>query len=222
MKYHIYIIIVLIVLNSCAESKQNNSPSEKSFTTAQLELDPESKKLNLERNSDSTLTKWIDYYNEQRPSFSLSDFDLNTTDSLRIMQGTVFGSFDNNFDTIYKDFLIFNADKNKYIDFDSYSWFIDETGVPSFSPDQEINLIDIEKKTVSRIAFRGSIEWVEDAFWKNDSTVILLENNYEKQPIITKIDLKNKLVQTFKYRDSLNFKTEYTQLRFKRKGVINE
>jgi hypothetical protein len=221
MKNHIYIIIVLTVFNSCAESKQNISPPEKSTTSAQLDLDSESKKLNLEKNSNSTLTNWVNYYKEQKPSFSLSDFDFKTTDSLRIMQGTVHGNFDKNFDTIYKDFLIFNADKSKYIDFDSYSWFIDEYGVPSFSPDQEINLIDIEKKIVSRIAFRGSIEWVEDAFWKNESTVIFLENNYEKQPIITKIDLKNKLVQTYKYRDTLNFKTEYTQLRFKRKGVTN-
>src|SRR5690606_22506683 len=100
--------------------------------------------------------------------------------------------------------------------------FIDENGEPLFSVDQEINLIDIEKKTVNRIAFRGSIEWVEDAFWENDSTVILLENNYEKQPIITKIDIKNKLVLTYYYGDTLDFKSDYTKLRFKRKGTTIE
>src|SRR5690606_9548140 len=112
MKKYIYIIIALIVFNSCNESKRTNNKVDKSSTKSHLELKAEN--LNLERNSDSILTKWVDYYKEKKPSFSLSDFDLETTNSLGIMPGNVFGNFDENFDPIYKDFLIFNSDDQKY------------------------------------------------------------------------------------------------------------
>lgn len=210
--------MALIYLNSCNDSKNKNL--NESNTNTQLESEQE--KLKLDINSDSILTKWVEYYKEKKPSFSLSNFYLITTDSLILIQGTVFGSFDNNFDKVYHNFLIYRLDKKQYLDLDSYNWTIDENGQPSFSPDQEINLIDIENKTVNRIAFRGPSQWVEDAFWKNDSTIVLLENNYEKQPIFTELNLKNKLVRIYKYNETLNLESDYTMLRFKQKGITNE
>jgi len=101
-------------------------------------------------------------------------------------------------------------------------WTIDENGEPSFSPDQEINLVNIENKTVNRIAFRGPSQWIEDAYWNDNSTIVLLENNYEKQPVITIINLKIGLVRNFKYNETLDFETDYTNKRFKQKGITNE
>ncbi|MFI2742748.1 hypothetical protein ACG2LH_08415 [Zhouia sp. PK063] len=173
------------------------------------------RKLDLEMNSDSILNKWLEYYKKKEPNFSLADFNHTMTDSLNIINGNVFGIFDRKFNEIYDEFLIYNSDKSQYLDFDSYSWIIDKNGEQSFSPDQEINLIDINKKTVNRIGFRGPSQWVEDAFWKNESTIVLLENNYEKQPLISEIDLKNGIVRTFKYNDTLDFETDYTKQRFK-------
>lgn len=220
MKNQIYIILALIFFYSCNDSKNKKETLGESFKTAQLKSEQE--KLNLEIYSDSILNKWVEYYRDRKPSFSLTNFKLETTDSLKIINGNVFGSFDKEFDIIYKDFLIYNSAKNQYLDFDSYSWTIDENGEFYFSPDQEISLVDIENKAVNRIAFRGTSQWVEDAYWKNDSTIVLLENDSEKKPIITVINLKKELIQNFKYNDTLDFETDYTTERFKQKGIITK
>lgn len=217
MKSQIYLISALIFFYSCNDSQNKNNHLEKRGEIYQSK--PKQEKLNLEINSDSILNKWFEYYKKREPNFSLANFNLTMTDSLKIINGIVSGIFDREFDEIYNEFLIYNSDKSQYLDFDSYSWSIDENGEQSFSPDQEINLINIENKTVKRIAFRGPSQWVEDAFWKNDSTIFLLENNYEKQPLISEMDLKNGILRTFKYNDTLGFETDYTKERFKQIGI---
>ena len=219
MKKQIYIVILFIFFYSCNNLQNKNNQLEISSKTTQLNLNKEN--LNLEIDSDSILSKWFKYYRKNEPNFSIANFNIAKTDSLRMINGNIFGIFDKEFDKVYTRYLIYNSDKNQYLDFDSYSWTIDENGEPSFSPDQEINLIDIKNKTINRIGFRGPSQWVEDAFWKNDSTIVLLENNYEKQPFITEMDLKNGIVRNFKYKDTLDFETQYTKERFKQKGIKN-
>ncbi len=215
MRVTLYIIIALIFLNSCTDSKTTKSSSAEDAVL----LHPETKKLNLDNKSDSVLTRWVGYYEKREPGFSLADFKLTSTDSLRIMVGHVLGSFDPDFEAVYEPFLIFNPDKSMYLDFDSYNWVIDGSGEPSFSPDQEINLVDVKEKTVNRVTYRGPSQWVEDAFWENDSTITLLENGYEKQPVITKLNLSGKLVCTYTYKDTLDLQTDYTHVRFRQKGI---
>lgn len=213
MKNQIYILIVFIFFYSCNNSENKNNQFEINSEISQLNLEQEN--LNLGIDSDSIFNKWFEYYGKNEPSFSITNFNITKTDSLRIINGNVLGIFDKEFDKIYNKFLIYNSDKSQYLDFDSYSWTIDENGEPSFSPDQEINLVDIKNKTVNRIGFRAPSQWVEDAFWKNDSTIILLENSYEKQPLITEMNLKNRIVRSFKHNDTIDFETNYTNERFK-------
>lgn len=176
----------------------------------------------MEKNSNTTLSEWVNYYQNLEPDFSLNSFEFKSNDTLVIRQGNVFGNYDKNFDKIYSDFLIYRDDKEQYVDFDSYNWMLNENNKPDFSPDQEINLVDIKNKTVNRIAFRGPSQWVENVFWQNDSTIVFLENNYEKQPTILKLNLKNKSIKTFIYQDTLKFESEYSKLRFKQKGLSYE
>jgi hypothetical protein len=219
MKNLNYILIILILFVSCSETKkkeqQNQTPE-----TSELKAKPQ--KLNIIENSNNTINGWVNYYREIEPSFSLNDFNLQSTDSLTMIQGNIFGNFDQNFDSIYSKFLVYSPDRKQYVDFDSYHWSLDENNEPSFSPDQEIDLINIKNKTVNRIAFRGPSYWVENVFWENDSTIVLLENNYEKQPIVTELNLKSKTVKTFKYRDTLNLESKYSEFRFKEKGLKYE
>ena len=215
MKKYFYTVIILTTLSSCIESKKNKV-QEESPVVSEPAFEPE--KLDLNKKSNAILAKWVDYYQKNEPKFSLTDFDLQSTKSLKLIKGSALGNFDENYDTIYDDFLVYNSDRKQYVDFDSYGWFIDERGKPEFSTDQEINWVDIEKKTVKRIAFRGPSQWVEDAFWQNDSVIVLLENGYDKQPIITKLNLKSKSIQSFTYKDTLRFESDYTTFRFKQKG----
>lgn len=219
MKNRIYIYVILILFVSCNDS---NKKETQITEIEQTESNVTIQRLDLEKNSNLKLSDWVDYYHKLEPKFSLENFEFNSKDTLNIMQGSVVGNYDTNFDSVYSDFLIYRNDKEKYVDFDSYSWSLDENDELMFSPDQEINLIDIKNKTVNRIAFRGPSHRVENVFWQNDSTIVLLENNDEKQPNISKIDINKKSVTTFVYRDTLNFNSEYTKLRFEKLGLSYE
>lgn len=219
MKNLNYIFIILIFLNSSCISKDKKEPN---IISERIEISTELEKLNIDSNSNNTLKDWLNYYQKMEPTFSLEQFDFQFTDTLTITQGNVFGNFDKNFDPIYSDFLVYRTDKKQYVDFDSYQWTLDENKTPLFSPDQEINLIDIENQSVNRIGFRGPFQWVENVFWENDSTIVLLENSGDKQPIITKLNLKSKIIKVFNYKDTLDFDSKYSELRFKEKGIKYE
>jgi hypothetical protein len=155
MKYFLYITLCFVVSISC-------SPSSKR------------ERLLLLNTSNGSLNEWVNYYQTLEPSFSLDNFEFKSKDTLEKSQGSVYANYDRAFDAIYSKFLIFNSTEETYIDFDSYSWVVDEAYTVLFSPDQEINLIDRHNKTVDRIAFRGPSQWVEDAYWQNDTIVVLL------------------------------------------------
>lgn len=216
MKSILYLISALIGLTSCSDSKEKKG-EEQIYKSVILRTG--SSGIDLEENSNIILKEWFDYYKSKDSGFSLKNFKLERIDTLSFVQGNVFGSFDENFDQAYSDFIVHNKANDKYIDFDSYQWELDKDKTMLFSPDQEINLIDVKVKTVTRIAFRGPLQWVEDAFWKNDSIIILLENSADNSPIISEIHLKSKVEKTFRYNDSLEFKSKYSQTRFNKKGL---
>lgn len=153
---------------------------------------------------------------------SLQSFEFAARDTLKVISGNVYGSFDSDFDSIYSKFLVYQNNKEKYIDFDSYNWIANQEGNLIFSPDQEINLVDLKNKSVHRLAFRGPYQWVENVFWQKDSLLVLLENNYKRQPVISMLDLKKKTVVTFTYHQPLNFDSDYFKLRFKKMGCFIE
>ena len=207
-----FILSVLVILISCSVKKDKKI---KDLNTDNVDF--KQWDLNLETNEN--LKDWFDYYKSLDSTFNLSEFKFMKTDTLNFIKGNVLGVFDKNFDKIYTDFLVFSENKNKYIDFDSYYWTLDDEKKPLFDIDQEINLVDIKKQTVTRIGFRSSVNWVENAFWKNDSTIILLENNTDNCPGISKIQLNNTQSEYFSYKNKLSFKSNYTELRLKKKGL---
>lgn len=157
MKTRIYIYTILILFVSC-----NNSNKKESENTeiVQFESNVNRQYFNLEQKSDLTFSEWVDYYQSLEPNFSLDNFEFKSKDTLIVIEGNVIG----NFDSIYTDFLIYRNHKDKYVDFDSYSWSTDEKNELLFSPDQEINVVDIKNKTVERMAFRGPSQWAENIF----------------------------------------------------------
>jgi len=175
--------------------------------------------LTINNKRDAHLVDWISYYQTQDSKFSLEQFKFESIDTLQFMQGSVKGSFDEGYDPIYNDYLVLNAAKDQYIDFDSYQWSVGTHKTAQFSPDQEINWVDKHKKTVTRIGFLGPSQWVENAFWENKSTVVLLENSDENVLRIIKIDLNRKIATTFKYGSSLKSKSKYATKRLMKHGL---
>ncbi|MDR2206858.1 MAG: hypothetical protein LBE36_11970 [Flavobacteriaceae bacterium] len=173
----------------------------------------------LDTNSNDVLKEWFAYYQSQEDKFSLDNFIFNEENTINEIRGNICGIFDDCFDNRFVDFLVYSPDKKRYIDFDSYSIILDENNVADFEIDQEINVVDIEKKTITRIVFYGSSQWVEDAFWENDSTIILLENSPEQILSIEIYDLNTKRMKKYKYKKSLDFTSDYSIQRLNKKGI---
>jgi hypothetical protein len=132
------------------------------------------------------------------------------------LTGNVKGSFDPEFDPVYGPFLVWSPDRTKYVDLDSYSWELKEGKVQPFGPDQEIDLVDVNKKTVRRIAFRGPSQTVENAAWKDDQTLLLLENSPESGPSVTLIDLRNGKTYNYIYHGEFHSRSGYSEQRFEK------
>ena len=170
----------------------------------------------LKNDNDSVLLRWINYYKSFDSNFSLNKFEKMDNHPIQYIDGNVLGVFDEKFDDIYMNFLIYSPNKEMYIDFDSYAWFVYEDDDKSeifFDIDQEINLVNISKKTVTRIAFRGVSDWVEDAYWINDNTVVLLENSSENKPTVSIFNLEDSEVTIFIYQNTITQATSYSMQR---------
>jgi hypothetical protein len=143
-------------------------------------------------------------------------------DTINEMQGNILGTFDNKFDSRYSVLLIYSPNEKKYIDIDSYKMELDDNKVAMFDVDQEINIIDKDKKTINRIEFYGTYCWIEDAFWVNDSVFVLLGNTDVNSLFINIYDLINKRKIVYEYKSNLNFYSEYYTQRLIKKGIIIE
>ncbi|MBT32625.1 MAG: hypothetical protein CMO01_23430 [Thalassobius sp.] len=180
-----------------------------------------SEKVDFKKIDNDRLKEWSDYYQTLDASFDLAKFQFQNLDTIRYIQGNVVGTFDASFNEIYKDFLIYSPDKKKYLDIDSYYWQ-EENGKALFSPDQEINLVDLEKETVTRVDFNGPSLIVESAFWIDNQTFFLLENSAEDgpSPFIAEFDLANDLIKYYQYADSVHIESKFTENKLKKKGIF--
>lgn len=165
--------------------------------------------------TNSTFKKWKNYYQSEVDStFNVNKFEFSSEDSLHIIPSNILATFDSAYNNVYSPFLIYNSSKTKYIDLDSYQWSLHPvTNEIVWEADQEINLVDLIDKNVSRIGFLGPSFTVEDAFWQNDSIVILLQNSYDRVPSIQKINFKSAKKFNYIYTDTLVKSSQYQKLR---------
>lgn len=189
---------------ACYENKPTNTEPKESVAKDTV--------LSYVGDNNATLQKWVSYYQTIDPSFAVDKFKFSTSTNTEYVAGNIYGIFDKKFDKVYTDFLIYSPNKQQYIDMDSYQWTVDKNEL-LFEADQEINLVDIPQKTVKRIGFRGASGWVDDAYWKNDSIVVLLENTADKVPVINEINVKTGNELTFVYSDTLKQNSDYSKKR---------
>ncbi|MCL2131290.1 MAG: hypothetical protein FWH36_02355 [Lentimicrobiaceae bacterium] len=179
--------------------------------------------LNIDANE--TLKAWFDYYKSRENTFSLDNFMFESEAAIDEMEGTICGIFDDCFDPRYAVFLVYSPNKRYYIDFHSYSLLLDENNFAAFDIDTEVGLIDVKNQTVGRIAFFGLSFWLEDVFWKNDSVIVFLgsglyENSDEyRYPSIQILDLSEKKVKIYNYKDALGIFSDYYIQKLKKIGI---
>lgn len=191
-KHSLIVFFSATLLFSC-----ENEPG----TTSERVTEPAVPQLNVE---ESNLKDWLDFYRRKGTDIDLKDFGPEDTTQVERLQGTVKGSFDPEFDSVYVPFLIYSPDKTKYVDIDSYQWSVGDDGEPAFDVDQEIDLVDLKAKTVRRIAFRGPAYAVENVSWKNNSVFYLLERSDDGQLFISEVDLKTGKMIIYRYKHTLS------------------
>ena len=211
-----------LILYSCNEKKEETVsdiilPDTDSLEyVGEIESEP-SALADLESNS--TFQNWLKFYKSADSGISVSNFNLTEVQKLDTMRGNVTGNFDPAFDKTYEPFLIYNPSKTMYLDIDSYNWSIDNEGVVQFEADQEVNLVSLTDKTVSRVAFFGPSHWVDDAFWVSDSIFVLLENGNDNQPGIMTYNLKDNSIYLFSSDEISPSNKKYIQSRLEKNGV---
>ncbi len=210
MKYYLFLLIALLL--SCEQKKKVVSEpiTEKEKTKI-------SDSSELKDSEDSH--PWFQFYQKENPDFKNKSFELGETNLINYQKTSVVIMNEKGFNEIYKPFFIFNPSKTKYLDFDSYQWFLLKDGSAGFEADQQVVLVDLKKKEAKQIAFFGPSFWIEDAYWKGDSVAVLLGNTYEKVPFKMKYNFKNNTVTNYKYTDTLKFETSYSKFRLKSKGI---
>lgn len=172
------------------------------------------------KNMDPVLRSWLNYYLPENPAFDAENFYATDSSTTTYQQSSVIILNEKGFNEMYKPFLVFNKSGTQYLDIDSYHWKLAPDGDISFEADQEVVLVNIKNKTAHQIAFFGPSFRIEDAYWPNDSTAVLLGNTYEKVPFQMIFNFNENRMRYFQYPDTLKFKTPYYENRIRQKLKI--
>ncbi|MGZ5197086.1 MAG: hypothetical protein ACXWVZ_03985 [Kaistella sp.] len=205
-----------ILLFSCSDKQEKEStaalPENKKNQVIQKKTEPENIALDL----------WLSHYKKTNPDFEVEKFTFSGKSEISYYPSNVKVLNEKGFNEIYKPFLVFNKSKTPNMDLDSYQWTTGADGNASFEADQEVALVDYQKKTAQRIAFFGPSYNIEEAYWKGDSVAVLLGNSYEKVPFIMKYNFKKKSIENLQYPDTLKFAIPYSKVRLNKFGIKTE
>ncbi len=206
------LFLLLLLLFSCDQKMKPKSEPK-------ANLPKKANSQNFIPKNEVKLQPWFTYYKTIDTTFKFENFVLKETTPISYQKSTIFILNEMGFNETYKPFLIFNKTKEKYIDFDSYQWFLDNNGSANFEADQQVVLVNWKKKEAQQIAFFGPSYWIEDAFWKEDSVVVLLGNSYEKVPFIMEFNLLKNKKKYYQYSDTIKFENAYSKVRLRSKGI---
>jgi hypothetical protein len=217
-------VFTFLFVISCDDKKEDSvSDVEILNETEEVVLEEEKPEETLFSNFESQpqMKNWISHYKSKGAELNLSHFNLEESQKLKMIPGNVKGNFETEFNKKYEPFLIYNPSKTMYLDIDSYNWETDGEGNALFNSDTEVNLVNLNDKTVNRVAYYGASYWVDDAFWVSDSIFAILENNYDHQPSIQIFNLKNNTISPYVYSDTLTKinPRSYFKQRLKNKGI---
>jgi len=146
-------------------------------------------------------TNWFVFYQKQLPNLNLSDFSCAyKKKKVDTRPGNILPDWDSKFSKCQKVFVINSPNKKFYLDLLSYMVIFNEQNdsciVNGFDVDQEVNIVNRQKLTVTRIGFFGPDLFVEDAMWFDDQKFILMgfigNTESELKLFIEFIDIRKK------------------------------
>ena len=210
----VILLSLFMTFLACTEKKDSSVVTK---STA-----PKSFPKPVEKPIYSTFQNWLTYYQTENPDFAKEKFTLNETSPITYNPSNIIVMNQKGFNEVYKPFFVFNQSKTAYLDFDSYHWILGKDGSASFEADQEIALVDLKTKMAKQIAFFGPSYRIEEAYWKGDSTAVLLGNTYEKVPFILSFNFVKNTKQHFQYSDTLKFEKPYSEVRMQKFGISTQ
>ncbi|MXV37314.1 hypothetical protein GO491_01290 [Flavobacteriaceae bacterium Ap0902] len=202
------IAILIALLHGCDFKKDEKI--EDTVLEEKKMVEDKSSETVAESQTFKTQENWESYYKDHIQGFDTRSFSKE--DSFKLYPeatSTVKPIWDPEFNPVYENFIKYNEDSTKYVDFMSYKLQFDAHNELLVSPDQEIVMVDIKNKKVERILFYGPSYWIEDAYFKNDSTLVLLENSTENIPAYQEINLHTNQSTYYTYKEPTDFQSSY-------------
>ncbi len=209
-------LFTLVFVESCTEEE----PTE---DVAIINVDT-TNTISLNVNDD-IYKSWDEFYSKEDISFSIDSFRLTDT-----ISGELYTTTANLSDTFFKHYerlITYNKDSSKFIDPLSYSLIIeaDKNGkltARGGEVDHEVSVVDIAKKTKTRLLFCGPSCEIQKAFWYNDHIVGImgLSSEYSDEyftPMIWFVNINNGITIPYEYHSSIsiadasNFVKDYVE-----------
>jgi|GEM_PF-5347526 len=169
--------VSVLVLCSCSKQTEGNELESNSTIVIDQPKTESIADFDFNRilsSKNENLLGWVNYYSSSFPQFSLDSFKHNRSAKHSQDVNSRSYALNSKNDSIYRPFYIYNSDSSKFIDLDSYLWFIDDDGSVLFSVDQEVTLnTKLDSVEVQRLTFMGPSASVETAAWLDSSTIVL-------------------------------------------------
>lgn len=220
MRGALYTLLIIgassALFTSCSDEETNEQPEVvETISTDEIVLNPE----------NDIYKSWDEFYSKDDLSFSIDSFKLTDT-----ISGELYTSNANLSDTFFKHYerlIVYNTDSTKFIDPLSYSLIVemDDNGklhARGGEVDHEVSVVDIAKKTRTRLLFCGPSCEIQKAFWYNDHIVGImgLSSEYSDEyftPMIWFVNINNGITIPYEYHSSIslieasNFVKDYVE-----------
>ncbi len=198
-----YILLIVSVLVSSCRKKEDSADDVQVFDDS--------------TQVESVINEWLDYY--EVIGIKTDSFVRVSTDTLPNI------SFELRTATLYNNdiypLLKYSPDSTRLLDIYGYNLILEENELGSLhygtEADTEVVLNDLNKKIRSRLVFVGPSVRIEDGYWKDNNSIVLvgyyrepLEQGY--RPVQWHIDLIQNTIDYFEYyRAFENFKPDYLE-----------
>lgn len=212
MKHIIYTSVLAIFLaTACNDStdKKAAEPEETAEPDSVVVTGPDTT-LTAETIQRFQTAGFTDYAKARIPSFDWSKFKYKLSWQEDSLMNNPFTPAKTYF-TNYGAFLKYSPDSSRFIDLDSYNIDIRKDNQGRYigtagGPDTEVSLIDPKAKKRTRLLFMGPGGSVEDAFWTDNSNLVIIgtqenEENAGRKVTVWKINLQDTTFDLYELDD---------------------
>lgn len=221
----LFLLVLILVIACTNRTPDKIAPIEEDEEEMMVEADSI---LSIQGIGKDRVISWLNYIH---PSYSLA-LDSFKLSSVWIEDSLLPITYSNTkaFLDLYQPYLINSPDNNYSLDLDSYNIKLyknkeQQLEAHSGEPDTQIFLLDNQQEKRFRLLFFGPGNHVDDAYWLDSETFILMgifsdpEHETNKYyPSIYKINIKENLFEKYSYENTIapDFVLDYTsRIRFK-------